>query len=223
MRVRIPLTRAVVVAGAIWALAACGSVSGDSAGERVAGASSTDTSSPVAVAGDPGLASYRIAADLPPCPTGTPGSPVIEPQGQVGGGLPDLTLECLDEGPAVTLSDLRGTPILLNVWASWCPPCIAEMPLLAEAARVHADELIVLGVDVEDAPGPALSLAAELDLNFPSVVDERGQARAALLVPGPPVTFFVTADGVIAGRHDGRIPDQETLEALLAEYLGIGA
>ena len=206
----------------VGALAACSTAAdGTVAGDRITTSTPTETTMNTASPRDPALLPLVIAADLPDCPDSDPDLAPIEPVGAMGGGLPDLTLACLGEGPDVTLSGLRGTPLLVNVWASWCPPCIIEMPLLAEVARVYADDLIVLGIDMQDRSAAALDIAATLDLGFPSVVDQPGQVRAALTVPGPPVTFFVTADGRIAGRHDGRIPGQESMDQLIADYLGV--
>lgn len=210
------------VLAASGALAACSTAAdGSIAGDRIPTSVPTETTLNTSSPRDPALLPLVIAADLPDCPDSDPQVPPIEPVGALGGGLPDLTLVCLGEGPDVTLSGLRGTPIILNVWASWCPPCIIEMPLLADVARRYSDELIVLGIDMQDRSEAALDIAAALDLGFPSVVDQPGQVRAALTVPGPPVTFFVTADGRIAGRHDGRIPDQESMEKLITDYLGV--
>jgi cytochrome c biogenesis protein CcmG, thiol:disulfide interchange protein DsbE len=207
-------------------LAACTSADGGVAGDRVsapASESAEQSSSTTTSPRDPGLAPLVIAAGLQPCPDTVADTPVIEPVGRVGGGLPDLTFACLGEGPDVTLSGLRGTPVLLNVWASWCPPCIAEMPMLAAAARDYEDELIVLGIDMQDQPGAALDLAAVLDIGFASVVDQPGQVRGPLAIPGPPVTFFIDEFGVIQGRKDGAFPTEADLADALFQYLDIGS
>lgn len=221
-------TLTAAAAGLVLALGltACTSADGSVAGDRVAtepsgtpAQGSGNTTSPR----DPALAPLVIAAGLQPCPETVSDTPVIEPVGRVGGGLPDLTLACLGEGPDVTLSGLRGTPVLLNVWASWCRPCIAEMPMLADAAREYPDELVVLGIDMQDQPGAALDLAAVLDIGFSSIVDQPGRIRGPLAIPGPPVTFFIDAEGVIQGRKDGAFPTEQHLADALFEYLGIGS
>ncbi len=221
---RSTLIAGVAAVGLIAGLAACTSADGSIAGERITTAPPSNQAAPPAATTsprDPALAPLVIAAGLAPCPDSVPDAPVLQPVGQIGGGLPDLTLACLGEGPDVTLSGLRGKPILLNVWASWCPPCIAEMPMLAAAAREHEDDLIVLGIDIQDRPGAALDLAAALDIGFASVVDEPFNVRAPLVIPGPPVSFFIDADGVIQGRKDGAFPTEQILADALFEYLGI--
>jgi Thiol-disulfide isomerase and thioredoxins len=143
------------LAAAALALAACSTAAdGGVAGDRIASPSPTQTTMNTSSPRDPALLPLVIAAGLPDCPDSDPSLAPIEPVGALGGGLPDLTFACLGEGPDVTLSGLRGTPLIINVWASWCPPCIIEMPLLAEAARTYADDLIMLGIDMQIAPRP---------------------------------------------------------------------
>lgn len=155
------------------------------------------------------------AANLDPCPEG-----VFAPDAAIP-GLPTLTLNCLDGSSAIDLSTIRGMPIVVNVWASWCPPCIAEMPLLAQAANDLSDQVQFLGINIQDDRSSALQLLTDMGVTFPSVEDRGGSTRAPLTIPGPPVTYFVRADGVIAGRWDGEIVGREQLSALMQEYLGI--
>lgn len=216
------MNQGFILALAGVALAACATpADGTIAGDRIVSPSPSSTTMNTTSPRDAALLPLVIAADLPDCPDSDPTLAPLEPVGALGGGLPDLTLACLGEGPDVTLSGLRGTPMVINVWASWCPPCIQEMPLLADAVDDYGDRILLLGIDIQDRAESALDLAAALDVGFASVVDQPGQVRAALTVPGPPVTFFVTAEGRIAGRHDGKIPDQAFLDSLITEYLGV--
>jgi thiol-disulfide isomerase/thioredoxin len=164
---------------------------------------------------DPALRVLIDAAALEECPERSAGVDAAIP------GLPPVILPCLGDGPAVDLALVRGTPLVVNVWASWCPPCIAEMPLLAQAARDFSPEVRFLGIDLQDRADAALTMLSDLDVPFASVVDEIGVTRSGLSVSGPPVTFFVTADGVIAGRWDGLIPNREVFDELMDSYLGI--
>jgi cytochrome c biogenesis protein CcmG/thiol:disulfide interchange protein DsbE len=168
----------------------------------------------VASSRSPELQALIDAAGLDECPERTEGADAAFP------GLPPVILPCLGEGPAVDLATVRGKPMVVNVWASWCPPCIAEMPMLAQAARDYPDVLF-LGVDLQDRDEQALTMLRELDVPFASVVDETGIIRSSLSITGPPVTFFVTADGEITGRWDGIIPSRELFDGLLDTYLGI--
>jgi cytochrome c biogenesis protein CcmG, thiol:disulfide interchange protein DsbE len=154
-------------------------------------------------------------AALDPCPPGVSNPDVAIP------GLPAVTYRCLGYGPDVDLSTLRGTPLVVNVWASWCPPCIAEMPILTSAAADLRGEVQFLGIDIQDQDASALEMMAAFGADFPSVVDEAGEIRGLLAIPGPPVTFFVNEQGVIVGRHDGALPSTQYFNALLEQYLGV--
>lgn len=155
------------------------------------------------------------AAQLDPCPTG-----VASPDAAIP-GLPQLALNCLDGQSILDLSTARGVPMVVNVWASWCPPCIAEMPLLEQAAEELQGQVQFLGINLQDDREAALQLLADLDVNFASVEDRAGDTRASLSIPGPPVTYFVQPNGVIVGRWDGQIQSREDFGLMLQEYLGI--
>jgi len=152
---------------------------------------------------------------LEPCPEPAEGVDLALP------GLPPVILPCLGQGPAVDLAYVRGTPLVVNVWASWCPPCVEEMPLLANMAQAYGPEVRFLGIDLQDDESSALAMLEDFDITYPSVVDRDGIVRPSLGVSGPPVTFFVNADGVITGRWDGLIPNEEIFDGLMANYLGL--
>jgi len=120
----------------------------------------------------------------------------------------------------VDLAALRG-PLVLNVWASWCPPCRAELPALAEVARSAGDRVAFLGIDVVDDAAAATALMQQLKVPYPSVADEQGATRGPLRWVGPPVTYFVAADGRIAGEHRGQITSAAVLRGLIEKYLGV--
>lgn len=152
---------------------------------------------------------------LPACPQPeSAGEPVTD-------GLPAVSLACLGPGGPVTLSDLRGTPLVLNLWASWCPPCRAELPALADFAEQSAGDVVVLGIDEADDPTAAAELWAELGVPFPSLADPDAATRPGIGWSGLPVTLFVAPDGTIAGRHVGPITTVEGWWEAAAEYLGI--
>jgi thiol-disulfide isomerase/thioredoxin len=162
---------------------------------------------------------------VPPLASGQPGAAFLEdcPKSEVaadarGDGLPDLELPCLGPGPSVRMAGLRGEPLLVNVWASWCPPCRVEMPWLQAA---YADGLEVLGVDAEDLPDAAVGLLDALDVTFPSVSDPENLFARQIGVPTKPTTLFVSADGEVVFAKVGSFASEEELRSLVSEHLGV--
>lgn len=117
------------------------------------------------------------------------------------------------------LGQLQGTPVVVNIWASWCGPCRAEAPVLARAARKYGDRVQFLGIDIQDERGSARQFITEYGWTYPSLFDPSGSIRDHLGFPGQPDTIFYGRDGAIAATHAGEI-DAETLarniDALLA-------
>ncbi|MGH3341595.1 MAG: TlpA family protein disulfide reductase, partial [Carbonactinosporaceae bacterium] len=157
-------------------------------------------------------------ADLPRCPGSGPQAGGGD---AVAGGLPDISLPCLGGGPGVRLSGLRGKPLVLNVWASWCPPCVQEMPRLAKVHEGAGGRVRFLGVDILDRRADGLAAAPEFGMTFPSVHDPDGRIRSGLKVPGPPVTFFVTPEGEIAHTHYGELESVRQITGLVERHLGM--
>jgi thiol-disulfide isomerase/thioredoxin len=143
----------------------------------------------------------------------------------VRGGLPDMTFACLEpgKGPArVRLAGLRGRPLVLNLWATWCTFCRDELPVMAQGARAAHGRVAFLGLDAEDSIAGAQGLAAAERLPYNSVVDPDGVTKPALYwATGLPVTVFVAADGRQAGHHIGPIADERQLAGLVKQYLGV--
>lgn len=137
---------------------------------------------------EPDLAAARSEADLPACTTSPDG-----PAELVGVGT-----QCLADGSAVDLAGaLGGRPVLVNVWASWCPPCKEELPVLAEYAA-QPDAIDVIGLAVQSRPADALELLAALDVRLPTLFDENGAAERALKVPKSlPTSYLIGADGSV--------------------------
>ena len=152
--------------------------------------------------------------------TGLGRDPRLVPSPLVGHQLPALAGTTL-EGGAFSSASLAGKPALINVWASWCAPCVAEHPLLLDTARRFGDQLQLVGVVYEDTTDAAMSFLSEHgDGGWPDVADPSGRIAVALGVTGPPETFFVDAAGVVRYRHIGPLT-AEVLDQQLAA-LGVG-
>jgi cytochrome c biogenesis protein CcmG/thiol:disulfide interchange protein DsbE len=137
-------------------------------------------------------------------------------------GLPDLELPCLEDGPAVNLADLRGTPTVLNVWAAWCTNCDREMPLFADAMERAGQRVRFFGVHYKATRDQGLASEDDFGVPFPSAHDGDGDLTVARLgAYAPPQTFFVAADGEVVGRKVGEITSQDELDGLVEKYLGV--
>lgn len=145
---------------------------------------------------------------------------------QPGDPLPDFTLTTL-EGETITRADVTGKPLLLNFWATWCPPCRAELPLFQQVSE-SAPELRVFLINAGESAEQAERYFANAGLDMETAVNpgaERPEDTEDTLdvarrfrVRGMPTTFFVDADGVIQSVYVGEITPQ-----ILAERLaGIG-
>lgn len=139
------------------------------------------------------------------------------------GGLPDLTLPCLGGGPDVDLTSLQG-PLVVNLWQSFCGPCVKEMPALQDFYEQYGDQVPVLGVDYQDPqPAAALDLAKKSGTSYPLVADPGGDLNALDPLPvirGMPMTLFLDADGEVT-IVPGLIDSADDLVDLVDEHLGI--
>lgn len=143
---------------------------------------------------------------------------------------PDITLPVLVAGDGVgpvksevSLKDLRGKVVVLNFWASWCGPCAAEAPVLervAEHYREKGEDVVILGVDVEDLRGDALGFVAEHQVTYPSLRDGEDKARQAYQVPALPETFVIDPEGRIALKIAGAVTDPQQLTQPIAQIQG---
>lgn len=114
--------------------------------------------------------------------------------------------EGADEGDRIVLDALRGRVVVLDFWASWCPPCRASIPALEEFSRAHPD-VVVLGVNVEsERRAPFVRAAhAELGATYPTVHDEDGTLQAAYRITGLPTLLVIDAEGRVRDAHVGAV------------------
>lgn len=131
---------------------------------------------------------------------------------RVGAPAPDFTLENRSGG-TVSLSDLRGEVVLLNFWATWCPPCRQEMPLLDQIySRYEALGFTLLGVNVEQDSRLADRFLADVPVTFPILLDPNEQVSKLYRVPAMPTTVIIDRQGTVRYIHYGFRPgDEETV------------
>ena len=119
----------------------------------------------------------------------------------------DLNLTLKDtNGADVNLADFKGKPLLINFWATWCGPCVQEIPYLVEIADQYRDEgLVVLGISTDDTAEQIKPYAADLKVNYPMLVglDQPDVERAFGAMWAIPVTIFVKKDGNVCKTHQG--------------------
>jgi peroxiredoxin len=146
------------------------------------------------------------------------------PSPREGFAAPEVDLERL-EGDRVRLSDLRGRVVVLNIWASWCPPCRAEMPALQALHEQRLGQgIIVLGINstVQDSEQAARDFAAEYGLSFPIALDRDGEATRLYQVRALPSTFFIDRQGIIRRVVVGGPLNPSVLETTVLDLLGEG-
>lgn len=157
----------------------------------------------------------------PPEPAGTAESALGPVSGEASDPLPDLTLYPLFAGDdPIALADYRGGPLVVNYWATWCAPCVEEMPDLQALASAWADRVAVVGINVRDDAEDARAFADELGVSYDLARDDDGSSFHAVEAVGMPTTLLVDSGGVVVYRHTG-ILDRETLERLLERHLGM--
>ncbi len=140
------------------------------------------------------------------------------PSTEIGRAAPDFLLETPDGGQ-LRFSDLRGKPVLVNFWASWCTPCRKEMPEIVRAYGEHQGSgLQIVAVDLQENAEQVRSFAGEFGMTFPIVIDRTGSVGDAWRIGGPvqgiPSSYFIDADGVVQARVFGPMTQQTIAENL---------
>ncbi len=130
------------------------------------------------------------------------------------GGLPDLSLPCLGNGPTVQVGALTGRPTLINLWATWCGPCREEMPLLAQAFGERGEAIRFLGINTRDDTGSAADFLSTTGVTYAQAVDAKGELLADLGLPGLPITLAIDSAGRVIARQIGQMSPDELRDLL---------
>ena len=124
-----------------------------------------------------------------------------------GKPAPDFQLPRLSDGALIGIEDLRGKPLVVNFWATWCVPCAQEHPNLVQAARQWGEDVQFVGIVYQDKNEAVNDwLDRHGGKAYPTLIDINAKAAIAYGVYGVPETYFVGADGVIRDKHVGPIP-----------------
>jgi cytochrome c biogenesis protein CcmG/thiol:disulfide interchange protein DsbE len=137
----------------------------------------------------------------------------------VGKPAPEIEVRALSGAATVRLSDLRGRPVVLNFWASWCAPCRQEAPALTRAARTLASRVAFLGVDFADSTQAARAYLAQARYPYPVGTAVDG-IPAEYGVTSPPVTYFIDRYGVVVAHFSGPL-DLSSIQRYL-QLAGVG-
>lgn len=152
----------------------------------------------------------QVAPDVPDAET-------LSTAPEAGALAPNFRLETVG-GEVLELSDLRGTPIFLNFWATWCFFCLTEMPAMQVVADEYGDQVVVMGVNAGDSPEDARTYASNFDIRYTLALDTQLEITEAYSVRQMPTSVFIDEHGVIADVIYGvLVPDQmrENIDAML--------
>jgi cytochrome c biogenesis protein CcmG/thiol:disulfide interchange protein DsbE len=145
--------------------------------------------------------------------------PTAPPMVRIGDPAPAFVLADLDGNP-VSLADLRGRPVIVNFWASWCGPCVEEVPLLNAAAAAHeGDGLAVVGIVFRDRSEAARDFLARMGATWPAAMDPGEAVATRFGIISPPDSFFIDRGGVVVSRQIGQLSAAD-LDRGLAQILG---
>ena len=153
-----------------------------------------------------------------PTPTLTP-APAHTQAPQVGKPAPDFQLPNL-EGQAISLSGVRGKPVLLNFWATWCGPCRAEMPYLQQVYEEWSGKgLEVLAINIGESPSEVKRFLQTYNLSLPVLLDTKEATARKYNITGIPTTFFIDKDGIIQEKIIGAFPSKGVIEKHLVKII----
>ena len=134
---------------------------------------------------------------------------------RVGGPAPDFRLENLD-GKSISLSDFQGKPVLINFWATWCRPCVSEMPYIQQVHEGWSKRgLVVLAINIGESPSEVKKFLQTHNLSLPVLLDTEENAARKYNITGIPTTFFIDSDGIIQQKIIGAFPNKGAIEKYL--------
>ena len=138
---------------------------------------------------------------------------------RVGEPAPDFQLQDLD-GQDISLRDLRGKPVLINFWATWCRPCVFEMPYLQQIYEEWSGEgLVLLTINIGESPTRVKGFLENYNLSLPALLDTKKNVARKYNITGIPTTFFIDKDGIIQEKIVGAFPSKGAIEKYLSQII----
>jgi len=138
---------------------------------------------------------------------------------EVGNVAPDFQLQSLD-GQTVSLGDLRGEPVLINFWATWCPPCRSEMPYIQEVYEEWVNRgLVVLAINIGESSSKVEEFRQSHGLSFAVLLDTKQDVAQRYNITGIPTTFFIDKDGIIQDKIIGAFQNKTQIENRLSKIM----
>lgn len=131
----------------------------------------------------------------------------------IGPPVPEVMLQGFDSG-TVSLDDFAGQPLVVNFWASWCVPCLAEMPGFERVHQQHQGEVAFLGVNLADDPGAAEAVLEQTGITYPVARDPDGSAFEVFQAFGMPTTVFISPQGTIVELYTGELSAEALAERI---------
>jgi DsbE subfamily thiol:disulfide oxidoreductase len=136
---------------------------------------------------------------------------------RIGKPAPEFQLNTLD-GQPVSLSDLKGKPVLINFWASWCRPCCEEMPYLQQIYDEWQERgLMLLAINIGDNLSQVAEFMQSQGLSLPVLLDTEGKVAEQYGIRGIPTSFFIDKDGIIKEMRVGAFQSKAEIESSLSK------
>lgn len=141
------------------------------------------------------------------------------PKPAIGTVSPDFKLQSI-LGDEVILNQFKGSPVLINFWATWCQPCKIEMPYIQNRFEQYTPNLVVLAVNFDEPVATVQKFVREQNLTFDVLLDSGGHIQELYQIRGYPATYFVDAEGIIRVIHIGFMSESQLDEYLMK--VGVG-
>jgi cytochrome c biogenesis protein CcmG, thiol:disulfide interchange protein DsbE len=136
----------------------------------------------------------------------------------IGRPAPPFALKAINSGEMIDVARLRGKPVVLNFWATWCVPCYQEHPVLVENAQRIGSNVQFVGVVFNDTEDKINAFLSQRGSAYPTLLDEQGKTAIAYGVGGVPETYFINPKGVIVAKFAGPMTT-EVLQAYVARAM----